>query len=191
MGVGKAEFVGHGFGKGLFVMCFKSFKGCDGVVLVFDQRHQGLAEAKQVPVGDAGLFVKSVAALGVGVVANVRGVVPIQKLEGAVIERQSQNTHVVGVHHAVAKPHRLPAGDHLGGAFCDSRYERGVGVAVPSGARLALRVKVFDHKICQGLEFGVLVRVAKMLEMTKANKARRNPRYHCRRFFLLSPHGGV
>jgi hypothetical protein len=50
-------------------------------------------------------------------VANVVGVVSIQKLKRAIVQGQAQNAHVVGVHHTMAKPHTLPFGHHLRGAL--------------------------------------------------------------------------
>ena len=92
----------------LGVKGFKAIQHLHNRVLVLDEWQQSLAQAIQIPKGHLRLTGKSVAPLLIRVVTNMRGVKAIEKLKWAVIDGQAQQAHVVGVHHAVAKPHRLP-----------------------------------------------------------------------------------
>ena len=97
----------------------------------------------QVPETDVRLAGPRVAALVVGVVADVAGVEAVEKAERAVVDCQAEDRHVVGVHHAVAEPDRLPRRHQFGGAVRDLFEQRDIrlrGVA-------AGRVMVVDHKI--------------------------------------------
>jgi len=117
------------------------FQGGHCQFLVAHQGHEGLTEAEKVPVGHLGLARKRVAALVVGVVADVARVVGIQKLEGAVVQRQAQDAHVVGVHHAMAKANRLPVRQQIGGALGHGSKQGSVGVARPGISPSALGMK--------------------------------------------------
>ena len=157
-----------------------------GLLGVVDERHEGLAQAKQVPVGHVGLAGIGIAAAVVGVVANVAGVEGVHELEGAVVDGEAQDAHVVGVHDAVAKAHGLPLGHHDGGALGHLGQQRGVGVGLGS----ATGVKVRNHKVGQLAQRGVLAAVAEVFEVPKANKAGRHTGDHGGRFNRFAPHGG-
>ena len=81
-----------------------------------DGWQQRLRQRVQVPERHARLAGVGVAALMVAVVADVAGVEGIEKAERAVVDRQPQQGHVVGVHHAVAKPDGLPLRHQARGA---------------------------------------------------------------------------
>ena len=96
--------------QALGVIGFEAFQSRNRQVLVVDQGHQRLSQAVQIPKSNLRLTRISVTALVVRVVANVTGVKAIQELKRTIVDGQTQQAHVVGVHHTVAKPHRLPVG---------------------------------------------------------------------------------
>ena len=106
------------------------------------------------------------------------GVVGVQKLERAVVDGQAQNAHVVGVHHAMAKPHGLPLRHHRGCALAHGFQKRGVGVAGKAGCAAACGVKPVDDVVGQRLQLRMLVVVGEVLKMTKAHKAGGRPGHH-------------
>jgi hypothetical protein len=57
----------------------------------------------------------------IGVVADVAGVEGFHETEGAVVQRQAEDGHVVGIHHAVHEADRHPVRDQLAGAAETSR----------------------------------------------------------------------
>ena len=103
-------------------------------------------------------------------IADVRRVKRIQKLERAVVNRQTQNTHVVGVHHAVAKTYRLPGSHQVGCTFTDRFQKRSIRIRCIA----ASRIKAVDNKVGQGFQLNVHVVVAEVLKMAKADKAGRS-----------------
>ena len=151
------------------------------------QWQQRLTQAKQVPVSNVGLLVVGVSALRVGVVANVRRVKRIQKLERAVVNCQTQNTHVVGVHHAVAKTYRLPGSHQVGGAFTDRFQKRSIWI----GRIAASRIKAVDHKVGQGFEFNMHIVITEVLKMAKADKAGRSAGHDSSSLNFFSQNFGV
>ena len=79
-----------------------------------------VGELGAVPLPDVGLRTESVAlVLAIGGVGGPAGVVVLEPAVGPVVDRQTVNRHVVGVHHAVNEPDSLPMHDHLGSAFRD------------------------------------------------------------------------
>ena len=70
-------------------------------------------------MGNSGLVAIAVAALVVGMVADMVNVETIDEAIGAIINGQTQKAHVVGVHYTVAKTHGLPLGHH---ARCACHY---------------------------------------------------------------------
>ena len=154
------------------------------VFLVFNQRQQSLAQAKQVPVGHVGLLVVGIAALVVGMVANVAGVERIEELERAVVNRQAQDAHVVGVHHAVAKPDGLPGGHQVRGAFADGLQQGRIRLFRTP----AFGIKAVDDVVGQCFELCVLVAVAEVFEMAKPDETWRGARHHGCRFDFFAPH---
>ena len=123
-------------------------------------------------------------------VADVAGVKTVQKLEGAVIERQPQDAHVVGVHHAMAKAYGLPLGQQVGGALGDGGQQGQVARRARVGFQ-AMGVKVGDHKVGQLAQLLGLPAFAEVLEMPEADKAGRHAGDHGGRFGLLAPNCGV
>jgi hypothetical protein len=79
-------------------------------------------------VADRHLVRIRIAAALVGVVADVVDVEGFHEAEGAVVERQAEDRHIVGVHHAVHEADRLPVRDHARGAARDFGQQRLVGI---------------------------------------------------------------
>ena len=159
-------------------MGLEGFQRGHCLLLLLDQGQQGLAQAIQVPVGHVGLLVKGIARLVVGVVADMAGLVAVQKLERAVVHRQAQDAHVIGVHHPMAKAHRLPLRHHLRSALGDRSQQGDIGVGAPAFAAATVRVKALYYMVGQRLQLVVLVVVAEVLEVPKADKAGRHPGHH-------------
>ena len=99
------------------------------------------------------------------------GVESIQKLEGAVVNRQAQNAHIVGIHYPVAKAHSLPLGQQPRCALAHGLQEVGVGIAVERSGSAAFGVVLVDDHIGQRLEFGLHIACSEMLKVAKAHKA--------------------
>ena len=108
----------------------------------------------------------------------------VQKLKGAVVNGQAQDAHVVCVHDTVAKANRLPRGHEFCRALADSLQKSGVGLrGIAAG-----RVKMVNHKVGQDFELGVLICVAEMLKVTKANEAGCAARDHGGGFYVFAKH---
>ncbi len=103
-------------------------------------------------------------------VADVAGVVSIHELERAVVQCQPQNAHVVGVHHSVAKTHRLPLRNHQSGALCHRLKQVGIRVTREVGRAKAFGVIAFNHIVGQRFELRQLIARCKVLKVTKANE---------------------
>ena len=127
VGCREPELARHGQIEGVGVGRFEGFQHRHRGVVVVNEGQQGLAQAKQIPVHHARLAVEGVAALGVGVVANVRWIKCVQKLERTVVQRQAQDAHVVGIQNPVAKAHRLPQRHQLRAALRHRAQQRQIG----------------------------------------------------------------
>lgn len=90
---------------------------------------QGLAQTVEIPVRHLRLAVEGVAALSITVVADMAGVKRIEKLKRAVVNCQAQNAHIVGIHHPMAKAHRLPLRQHVRCALAYRLQKVGIGIA--------------------------------------------------------------
>ena len=147
--------------------------------MVIDQGGQRLRQAIQIPIRHVGLASIGVSPLVVRVVANVAGIKAIHELEGAVVDRQSQETHVVGVHHAVAKAHRLPLREQTGGALLHFVEQGRVHIALPQRSTFAAFGQVVgDGMVGQGAQAVGVALSRKMLEVSKTQKAGSHPRHH-------------
>ena len=135
------------------------------------QRHQRLGQLGEVPCRDVGLLVEGVAPAGVGMVADIAGVEGVEKAERAIVEREAEDGHVVGIHHPVREAHRLPLRHQLGGGERNLAQELGVGI----GQRRQLGVVARDDVIGQVFDRLDLVAVVEHLERTEAHEARRQP----------------
>ena len=166
---------GHEFGR---KECLERFQGGHGDGRVANQRLQRLAQAVQVPVHHRGLLPEGVAALVVAVVADVVGVEGVEELERPVVDGQPQDAHVVGVEHAMAKPHGLPLRHQGGGALAHGLQQCRVAVAVEAHAFEAFGIVAFDHVVGQLAQFVQLPARGEMLEMPEADEARRHARDH-------------
>ena len=138
----------------------------------------------QVPERHIGLARIGVAASVVAVVADVAGVEDIEKAERPVVDGQAQDRQVVGVHHAMAKTHRLPLRHQARRGFAHGLQQRGIGL----GCRATSGVELVDHKISQHAQRGMLVVMAEVLEVAKANEAGRHAGHHGGGFQRLAAH---
>ncbi|MCY1516106.1 hypothetical protein D9M68_507200 [compost metagenome] len=145
-----------------------------GDFLVADQRQECLRQAEQVPVGDVGLLVEGVAALGVAVVADVARVEAVEELERPVVDGEPEDAHVVGVHHPVAEAHGLPLGEQGGGAFAHGLEEGGVGVAVEARRGAAFGVVAVDDVVGQRAQLVFALVGGEVLEVAEADEAGRH-----------------
>ena len=77
---------------------------------------QRLCQLLQVPVSDRRLLIQRIATIRIRVVADEVRHIGLDETVGAVIQGQPEQGHVVGVHHPVTEPRRLPLGDEPRGA---------------------------------------------------------------------------
>ena len=104
-------------------------------------------------------------------VADQARLIGIEKPEGAVIQGQAQDGHIVGVHHAMGETYRLPARNQMRGARDN--------LAEPGGMIVFIVRHIFgDDMIGQQAHQIVFAIVMEMLEMAEADMAARQPRYH-------------
>ena len=99
------------------------------------------------------------------------GVKRIEKLKRAVVNRQAQNAHIVGIHHPVAKAYRLPLRQHVGCALAHGLQKVGISIALQRGGAAAFWVVAVDDIVCQLAQLIDLVACGEMLKMAKAQKA--------------------
>ncbi|MNS93885.1 hypothetical protein D3C72_1280830 [compost metagenome] len=158
-----------------------------GILWRQPQRQQRLRQAVQVPECHLRLLAVGVAALRVGVVADMVGVERVEEAKWAVVDGQAQDRHIVGVHHAVAEADGLPVRDQVGGAQRDLAQQRLVGLGVVA----ARGHEVVDDEIRQLAQRGDVVVRGEMLEVPEADKGRRQPGHHRGGFDGLAPHRRV
>ncbi len=84
--------------------------------ITVDMPRQRLRQLLQIPVADRRLLIQRVTTRRIRVVADKIGHIGIDKAVGAVIQRQAEQRHVVGVHHPVTEARRLPFGNQPRGA---------------------------------------------------------------------------
>ena len=151
---------------------------------VTDQRQQRLRERMQVPQRHAGLACKRITPLVVAVIADVAGVERVEETVRAIVDRQAQHRHVVGVHHAVAEADRLPLG-HQRRRAARHGFEQG---------RIRLlfcatsRVMVLDHEVGEPPQRRRLIVVRKMFEVAESNEAGCHACHDGGGFDFLAPH---
>ena len=139
-----------------------------------DEGHQGLRQARQVPVGNHRLAVEGVAPRVVGVIADVTGIIFIEKGVGAEIEGDAQDRHVVGIHHSVTEAVGLPAGDHVHGALGHRPEHRQYRLRF----MLTMRVAGLQGEIDQPAQIVLPVVVIEELEMAEADVRTGQPYQH-------------
>ncbi len=87
---------------------------------ILEQRCQCLREPGEIPVRHLRLRAEAIPpALRIGGVGGPLRIVVLYPAIRAVIDGETQNRQVVGVHHAVHEPHAHPVRDQDGGAFAD------------------------------------------------------------------------
>ena len=135
---------------------------------MWDEGVEAGGEGREIPMGDEGLVIVGVAALGVGVVADVAAVVVVEETEGAVVYGQPQCRHVVSIHYVVTEADALPCGDGIDGAVAGLFQKGGVGIV----GILAAGVVMPDEVVGKLSDFGFATGVIKVFEMAEAQKAR-------------------
>ena len=83
-------------------------------VVVIEEGQQGVGKARQIPVRDAGLVAKRIAAMMVDRTEHGRGVIGIHERTRAIVDGFAGNGHVIGIHHPVNEPHLHPTRDQRG-----------------------------------------------------------------------------
>ena len=112
------------------------------------------------------------------------GVEGFHETEGAVVEGEAEDGHVVGVHHAVHETHGLPAGDQFAGAPGHVAQQSGVGV----GGVAAFGTEAVDDVVGELAQFFGPVARGPVLEGAKADEARRKAGDHRGGFDLFAAH---
>lgn len=99
----------------------------------------------------------------------------VEKAEGAVVERQAEKRHVIGVHHAVGEADGLPAGDKPRGSRDNVTKPDRVFIAI----LCQMRPVVANGVIRQQLHLLRLPAIVKVLEVAEAQMAFGNAHQHC------------
>ncbi len=178
-GGGEAELVAHASGPGGGVERSEASQrgGRDRhrlVLLVGQERQEGLGEAGEVPLRDDRLLTEGVAPGGVDRAEDRRGVEGVDEGAGAVVDGLAGDGHVVGVHHAVHEADQHPARHELGLGGHD-RLEEGevrlLGVCRPG-------VVAGDGVVGQAAQEVHVARRGGVLEAADAQVAARDPGQH-------------
>ena len=139
----------------------------DGFVLIVtEERQQGLGQPGQVPVRDGGLVAVAVAALMVDRAEHGIRIIGVHEGTGAVVDRLAGNGHVVGVHHTVDETHRLPL-HHQGDLACDDPAQHqpvGVELRILSDFGADVRKMPLDGVVGQRLQCGDVPQGCSILE---------------------------
>ncbi len=123
-------------------------------------------------------------------VGNEPGIIGVEKAEGAVVERQPEDRHVVGVEHAVGEAYGLPLRDQPGRSGDDVVEQ--LRVPVPPAAK-PWKMSL-DDIVGQSRQIRFLTPIVKHLEGTEADMGRRQSKQHGAGFhpftpdFLVAPH---
>ena len=152
-----------------------------------NERRQGLGQTLQVPQSDSRLVIKAVTPLIVGVVADITWLIVVEETVRAIIDSQPKDRHVIGIHYAVSKAHRLPAGDQ----GCGTRHHVAEPENVLIGLVLPLRPVVTNNKICQLADFLRLAAIVKVFKMAKTGMALGNADEHGPLLHRLTRDGGI
>ncbi len=151
---------------------------------IIGQRDQRLPKRIQIPVCDLRLHVVRVAAVDVAVIADVSTIERVDESEGTVVDRETEDRHVVGVQHAVAKPDALPLRHQPGGAARDLLEPREVRLLRVT----AFWIKPRNHVVGQLPKGIVLLGPVKIFERAETDKAGRHAQRNRRRFDRFANH---
>ena len=139
---------------------------------------QGFAELAQIPEPDFRLPAERIASAGIGMIGREMRIELIHESVGTVVERGSGNRHIVCVHHAVDKAHRLPAGDEAGCFLQDAAEKNAVAVRL----RLDVGMVVMDDIIGKFRDSFRIVVVEKRFETAEADVRIAETHQHRRQF---------
>ena len=114
------EFLSHhlppGCFKGLTKEVEASFKGGCGT----DQRIESVRQLGQIPARNARLISEAIATpSGIRGIGCPRWIVILKPTIRSIVDGESQNRHVVGIHHPMNKADPLPLNDQFGGSLTD------------------------------------------------------------------------
>ena len=144
---------------------------------LFDEREQSVSKLCQIPLPDARLVAEAIStAVGVGGVGCPPWVEVFEPAVGAVVDRQTEDREVVGVHHAMDEPDTLPMHDHFRGRAHDLAEElhvgvgRGFAVLGPQVAEV-----LADGEVREGAKLVELAERSGQLEVSESDEARRHP----------------
>ena len=129
----------------------------------------------QVPQANRGLIIKAVTSLIDGVVADIARLIIVQETKRTVIKGQPEDRHVVRIHDAMRKAHRLPAGNQACGTGNHIPEPENVFIRLV----LQMRPVVTNGKISQLANLVRLAAIVKVLKMAEAQMALRNTHQHC------------
>ena len=130
---------------------------------------QRLCQLLQVPVSDRRLLIQRIATIRIRVVADEVRHIGVDETVGAVIQGQPEQGHVVGVHHPVTEPRRLPLGDEPRGAA--HYFGKQLGAIGQLGEVVTPRI------VDEGGDLLPLPAPGEILEMTEAQMARRGAQH--------------
>ena len=142
----------------------------------------GFGEAHEVPLRDGRLLAKAIPArAGIGGIGRPGGIEVVEPAVGTVIDRETKNRHIVGVHHAVHEAHAHPVHDHVGGALAHFGKPRDTAFGGLSDA--GQRGKVArDGEVNELGEQREVIARGENLEVAEADERRRDAAHNGTRF---------
>ena len=149
-----------------------------------DQRQKCLAQYEAVPLADLRLHTVGVAALLVGMVADMAWIVGFNEAERTVIQCQPDDRHIIGVHHAMYEADSLPMRYQIRGPTGYLGQQRLVGI---SGV-LQFRVKTGNHVVGQDFQLLRPIVVIPVFKRSEAHKTGRHAGQYGYGFRSLAHH---
>jgi hypothetical protein len=141
---------------------------------VIDQRQHGARQAVDIPVHHLWLRCKGVAALMIGVIADVPGIKGLEKAEWPVIECHAEDAHIVGVEYAVTKADGLPVCHQFSAALHHDAQQCQVGLV----STLQLWIAGFNHVVSQLAQMFHVALASPVFERAKAHERGRHACHH-------------
>ena len=142
-------------------------------VFLLRQRKERLRQTTQIPEPDIGLLIEGITAAVVGMVTDEAGVVVVEKAEGAIVERETQDRHVVRIHDSMRPADGLPLRDQPRRALHQLGKETGILVC----RRHEMRIVRRNHVIGQHSELFMLLSIIEDLERTEPHMRRRHTKH--------------
>ena len=144
---------------------------------LFDQGVQRVSELHQVPLRDGRLGAEAVTAVGrVGRVRRPVGVVVVEPAIGAIVDRETQDRHVVGVHHTVDETDPQPLAHHVRSRSHHLVEELHIPIRRPVGRQVG-EIGI-DDEVGQRAQRLDLAARSEDLEVAKSNERGRHAAHH-------------